>query len=80
MGTGGNINDIGDLADGFYIQGPNGSDPGSNVSVKGDVALSVGGGISLGFASALLNFTGELDASISVGLNANGGCPAARSA
>ena len=63
---------ISDLADGFYIQGPNGGDKGSNISVNGNTSLSVGAGVDLGFAHALVQFTGGINASIGVALNPNG--------
>jgi hypothetical protein len=59
-----------DIADGFYIQGPSGSDPGSHVTISGSVSLFAGASVNFfGVASASLDFVGGLNGDLSISLN-----------
>jgi autotransporter-associated beta strand protein len=58
-----------DLLNGFYVQGPYGSDPGTNIGVTASTTVLAGGGINLGFASASLDLQGGVFANLSVTMN-----------
>ena len=56
---GGNISKIGDLVNGFYVQGPHGSDPGTNFFITGGINVAGGPGVSVGFASGIARCPGR---------------------
>ena len=62
----------GDLADGFYIQGPTSGDPGTHISITGDLKVTAGAGVGYEGISATLDFGGALEATIGLGINTNG--------
>jgi hypothetical protein len=58
-----------DLLDGFYVQGQNGADPGTNVTCNITATASFGASISVIIASASIDLTGGITADVSVGTN-----------
>ena len=62
-------NILNDVADGLYIQGPNGSDPGTSLNLSAGISASAGPGISVGFASASIGLSGGLAADLDVTMN-----------
>ena len=62
-------NNTNDLLDGLYIQGHNGADPGTNVTCNITAQATFGGSISVVIASASIDLTGGITATVSVGTN-----------